>query len=133
MNINLKNDIKPISYIKTNAAEMMKYINDSKNPIIVTQNGEARGVLLDIESYQNMINAFSILKILQETEKDIQEKRLYENENVFNDIRKKLNNEMFVQKASPDIVEKEKQRLIELELKKESYQTQLDSIVWGSS
>jgi PHD/YefM family antitoxin component YafN of YafNO toxin-antitoxin module len=36
VNINLKNDIKPISYIKTNAAEMMDYINENKNPIIIT-------------------------------------------------------------------------------------------------
>jgi hypothetical protein len=34
MAINLKEDIKPISYIKTNAAEMMKYINERKNPIV---------------------------------------------------------------------------------------------------
>ena len=27
MNVNLKQDVKPISYIKTNAAEMMDYIN----------------------------------------------------------------------------------------------------------
>jgi hypothetical protein len=43
MNINLKEDIKPISYIKTNAVYMINYINDNKNPIIVTQHGEAGG------------------------------------------------------------------------------------------
>ena len=50
MAINLKADIKPISYIKTNAADMMKYVNECRNPVIITQNGEARAVLLDIES-----------------------------------------------------------------------------------
>lgn len=40
--LNLKEDIKPISYIKTNAADMMKYVTDVKNPIIITQNGEAK-------------------------------------------------------------------------------------------
>ena len=54
MSVNLKADIKPISYIKTNAADMMKYINETHSPIVITQNGEARAVLLDIESYQNM-------------------------------------------------------------------------------
>ncbi|MBC3901206.1 type II toxin-antitoxin system prevent-host-death family antitoxin [Acetobacterium malicum] len=62
--MNLKEDIRPISYIKTHAADMLKYINDNKNPIIVTQNGEARGVLLDVESYQNMINALSLMKLI---------------------------------------------------------------------
>jgi len=56
MNINLKEDVKPIYYIKTNAAEMIDYISHNKNPIIVTQHGEAKGVFLDIESYQDMIH-----------------------------------------------------------------------------
>ena len=39
MSLNLRENVKPISYVKTNAAEMMKYVNDRKNPIIITQNG----------------------------------------------------------------------------------------------
>ena len=62
MNINLKKDVRPISYIKTNAAEIIDYINRYKNPIIVTQHGEAKGVLLDIKSYQDMIQALSLMK-----------------------------------------------------------------------
>jgi prevent-host-death family protein len=90
MNINLKEDIKPISYIKTNAAEVMDYINDHKNPIIVTQHGEARGVLVDVESYQNMINALGIMKLIQNSEKAIQEGKVCSNEEVFSELRKKL-------------------------------------------
>ncbi|MDR1212352.1 MAG: type II toxin-antitoxin system Phd/YefM family antitoxin [Spirochaetaceae bacterium] len=90
MNINLKEDIKPISYIKTNAADMIDYINEHKNPIIVTQRGEARGVLLDVESYQNMVNALSIMKLLQVSEKAIQEGRVYDNEEVFSNLRAKI-------------------------------------------
>jgi prevent-host-death family protein len=90
MNINLKEDIKPISYIKTNAADMINYINDHKNPIIVTQHGEARGVLLDVESYQNMVNALSIMKLLQVSEKSIQDGRVYDNEEVFSSLRTKI-------------------------------------------
>ena len=90
MNFNLKEDVKPISYIKTNAAEMIDYINSHKNPIIVTQHGEAKGVFLDIESYQNMINALSLMKLLQFSEKSIQERRIYDNDQVFKEIRKKL-------------------------------------------
>ena len=71
MAVNLKDDIKPISYIKTNAADMMKYVNEVRNPIVITQNGEAKAVLVDIESYQEMRNAFSLLKIVQLSEKEI--------------------------------------------------------------
>jgi PHD/YefM family antitoxin component YafN of YafNO toxin-antitoxin module len=90
MNVNLKEDIKPISYIKTNAAEMMDYINDHKNPIIITQHGEARGVFLDVESYQDMINALSLMKLLQFSEKSIREGEVYDNDQVFSELRKKV-------------------------------------------
>jgi prevent-host-death family protein len=90
MNINLKEDIKPISYIKTNAADMMDYINDRKNPIIVTQHGEARGVLIDVESYQSMIDALGIMKLIQISEKAIQDGKVYSSKEVFSELRKKI-------------------------------------------
>jgi len=90
MNINLKEDVKPISYIKTNAAEMIDYINDNKNPIIITQHGEAKGVFLDIESYQDMINALSLMKLLQFSEKSILKGNVYDNDQVFSELRKKI-------------------------------------------
>ena len=90
MNVNLKQDVKPISYIKTNAAEMIDYINNHKNPIIITQHGEAKGVFLDIESYQDMINALSLMKLLQFSEKPIREGKVYDTEQVFSEIRRKI-------------------------------------------
>ena len=90
MNVNLKQDVKPISYIKTNAAEMMDYINENKNPIIITQHGEAKGVFLDIESYQDMVNALSLMKLLQFSEKAIREGKVYDNDQVFSELRKKI-------------------------------------------
>jgi PHD/YefM family antitoxin component YafN of YafNO toxin-antitoxin module len=44
MSVNLKHDIRPISYIKTNAAEIMNYVNERKNPKVITQNGEAKAL-----------------------------------------------------------------------------------------
>ncbi|MDR0319874.1 MAG: type II toxin-antitoxin system Phd/YefM family antitoxin [Treponema sp.] len=90
MNVNLKEDIKPISFIKTNAAQMIDYINDRKNPIIITQHGEAKGVFLDIESYQDMINALSLMKLLQFSEKSIRKGKVYDNDQVFSELRKKI-------------------------------------------
>jgi PHD/YefM family antitoxin component YafN of YafNO toxin-antitoxin module len=90
MNFNLKEDVKPISYIKTNAADMVEYINANKNPIIITQHGEAKGVFLDIESYQDMLNALSFMKLLQFSEKSIREEKVYDNDQVFSELRKKL-------------------------------------------
>ena len=89
MAVNLKADIKPISYIKTNAADMMKYVNENRNPIIITQNGEAKAVLLDVDSYQEMKNAFSLMGIIKEAEKEIDRKDYKESELVFSELRKR--------------------------------------------
>jgi len=70
--MNLKTNIRPISYIKTHAAEMLKQINDTQNPIVITQNGEARGVLLDTQSYQEMVDAIGMLKLISQSEHAIE-------------------------------------------------------------
>lgn len=88
--MNLKDDIRPISYIKTNAADMLKRVNDTHNPIIITQNGEAKAVLLDTESYQSMKNSLGILKILSQSEKNIDENELHTQESVFSELDEKL-------------------------------------------
>ena len=90
MSVNLKDDIKPISYIKTNAADMMKYINEHKNSIVITQNGEAKAVLVDIESYQTMKDAFSLLKIIQLSEKDVRAGNHKETDQVFKALKKRF-------------------------------------------
>ncbi len=88
--MNLKDDIRPISYIKTNAADMLRRVNDTHNPIIITQNGEAKAVLLDTESYQSMKNSLGILKILSQSEKNIDDNELYTQESVFSELDEKL-------------------------------------------
>jgi prevent-host-death family protein len=90
MAINLKNDIKPISYIKTNAAEMMKYVNERKNPIVITQNGEARAVLVDIETYQETQDAFALLNLIRIAEKDVQDGNTEPAKKVFAELRKDI-------------------------------------------
>ena len=67
----LESNIRPISYVKTHAAEMLEQINDTQNPIVITQNGLARGVLVDTRSYQEMIDAIGILKLLAQGERDV--------------------------------------------------------------
>ena len=88
--MNLKDDIRPISYIKTNAADMLRRVNETHNPLIITQNGEAKAVLLDTESYQSMKNSLGILKILSQSEKNIDENELYTQESVFSELDEKL-------------------------------------------
>jgi prevent-host-death family protein len=90
MSIDLKDNIKPISYIKTNAADMMKYVNDHKKSIIITQNGEAKAVLVDIVSYQTMKDAFNIIKMIKLSEKDINAGHYKDSDKVFSELKDRI-------------------------------------------
>ena len=90
--MNIKDDIKPISYIKTNAADMLKRVNETHNPIIITQNGEAKAVLVDTDSYQSLINSIGILKLLAQSEKEIDSNDLIDQDTVFSNIEERLSN-----------------------------------------
>ncbi|MDH5718607.1 MAG: type II toxin-antitoxin system Phd/YefM family antitoxin [Spirochaetia bacterium] len=84
-----KEDIRPISYIKSHTAEILNQINSTHRPIYITQNGEAKGVIMDTESYENMQNALGILKLISQGEKDIENNNLIEQSKVFESIEKK--------------------------------------------
>ena len=87
MAINLRENVKPISYIKANAAQMMKYVNERKNPVIITQNGEAKAVLMDIETYQDTEAAFALMNIIKIAEKDIKNGNVKKADEVFKNMR----------------------------------------------
>jgi prevent-host-death family protein len=63
--------IKPISYVKAHAAELLDRITEERESIIITQNGEARAVLVDVASYEQMMDETQVLlKILAHTDKE---------------------------------------------------------------
>ena len=86
--LNLANDIKPISYIKSHTAEMIRQVGDKKNPIVITQNGEAKAVILDIDSYQNLVNAVNLMKIISIGDRDIKNGNIVSHEDVKKRIEK---------------------------------------------
>lgn len=57
-------NIKPISYLKANAAEVLQELAEKREPYLITQNGEARAVIQDIVSYENTQETLALLKIL---------------------------------------------------------------------
>ena len=60
----LSDQIKPISYLKAHAAEIVRMLEVQRKPLIITQNGEAKVVVQDIDSYEQMQETISLLKIL---------------------------------------------------------------------
>lgn len=60
----LADQIKPISYLKAHTAEIVRSLREKQNPLIITQNGEARVAIQDIESYEQTQETMALLKIL---------------------------------------------------------------------
>ena len=84
--MNISTDIKPVTYLKAKAADLLKQINETHRPVIITQNGEPRAVLQDPKSYENMRNAIGMLKLISQGEGDIRNGRVKSQEKVFKDI-----------------------------------------------
>jgi prevent-host-death family protein len=56
--------VKPVSYLKAHTAELIRLVQEAREPVIVTQNGEAKAVLRDIASYEEDRETPALLKIL---------------------------------------------------------------------
>jgi prevent-host-death family protein len=69
--LNLAQDLKPISYVKAHTTEIVKYVEDTRTPVVITQNGKAKAIIIDIESYQKTLTAINLAKLLSFGEKDI--------------------------------------------------------------
>lgn len=88
--MNIIDDIKPVTYLKSKAADLLNQINTTHRPVIITQNGEPRAVLQDPKSYEDMRNAISLLKLISQGESDVRNGKVKQQEKVFKDIEKSL-------------------------------------------
>ncbi len=86
----LREDIKPITYMKTRAAELLRTVDETRRPVVITQNGEARGVVLDVTSYEELRDATMMLKLIAQGEEDVRRGRTVPQEEVFRSIRSRL-------------------------------------------
>lgn len=63
--------VKPISYLKANAAEVLIHLAEQREPMVITQNGEAKAVLQDLASFEETQETLSLLKILALGNQDV--------------------------------------------------------------
>ena len=84
--MNMSQDIKPISYLKSKTADVVNTVSENKRAMIITQNGEAKAVIQDPKSYEDMKNALTIMKLLSFAEEDIRSGNLHTEEDVFNSV-----------------------------------------------
>jgi prevent-host-death family protein len=86
----LQDSIKPISYVKAHAADIIRDVTETRTPIIITQNGEATAVLQDIASYEEIQESMALLKILALSQKDVDAGRVVPVEKAFADLREEI-------------------------------------------
>ena len=72
----LSDQIKPISYLETNAAEVIRTLGEKGGPLVITQNGEAKAVMQDIDSYERTQETVALLKILALGDRQIEAGRV---------------------------------------------------------
>ena len=69
--------VKPISYVKANAAQVIEDLKESRQPLLITQNGEPAAVMQDIASYEVDQEALALLKIIAMGKRDIEEGKVF--------------------------------------------------------
>ncbi|MBU4316443.1 MAG: type II toxin-antitoxin system Phd/YefM family antitoxin [Proteobacteria bacterium] len=84
----LANQIKPISYLKAHAAEIVRNLSEQQEPLVITQNGEAKVVIQDIESYEKTQQTLAFLKILALGMRQIEEGKVISAANAMSHLRK---------------------------------------------
>lgn len=73
--MSLAEQIKPVSYLKANAAELLRSIGEGGEPVIITQNGEAKAVLQDVAAYERTRQTMALLKLMALGTQDIEDGR----------------------------------------------------------
>jgi prevent-host-death family protein len=88
--MDLSTDIRPISYLKSKSADLLKQVNETHRPVIITQNGEPKAVLQDPESYEKMRNAIGVLKLVSQGEEDLKKQNVKSQSDIFSKLESNL-------------------------------------------
>ena len=79
--------VKPISYLKAHAAEVLARIAERREPVVITQNGEAKAVLQDVHSFEETQETLAMLKLLALGQQDIEAGRTRPAHDVIADMK----------------------------------------------
>jgi len=85
----LSRQIRPISYLKAHAAEIVRNLSEQQEPLVITQNGQAKVVIQGIESYEQTQQTMALLKILALGMRQVEEGKVLPAENVIKRLRER--------------------------------------------
>lgn len=88
--MSIREDIRPVTYLKSRTADLLAQVNETRRPIVITQNGEAKAVIQNPDSFEATQRAIGMLKLLLQGEEDVRTVRLTPQDEVFTGLRRKL-------------------------------------------
>jgi len=86
----LHESIKPISYLKAHASELIRDISVNRQTLVITQNGEAKAIIQDIATYEQTKESIALLKVLAQSTKSKREGRYKPARKVFKDLNSRI-------------------------------------------
>ena len=86
----LSESVKPVSYFKAHASEVIRDVVANRKTVVITQNGEARVVLQGVEEYEQLLESLALLRMLAQSKKSLDEGRVKSAEKAFRDLRTKI-------------------------------------------
>ncbi len=86
----LSEQVKPISYLKARAADVIRTLAERRKPVVITVHGEAKAVLQDIASYEQTQETLALLKMLALSTKSLEEGKVRPAGEAFADIRRRV-------------------------------------------
>lgn len=78
--------IKPLSYLQSHTAEIAKDVSETGGPMVITQDGEARLIVMDVDAYERREESMALLKLLALGQEDISNARFRDADTVFNEL-----------------------------------------------
>ena len=86
----LSESVKPISYIKSHASEVIRDVVENHRTMVITLNGEAKAVLQDIREYEKTQESLAMLKILAQSRKSLEEGKFKPARKSFSGVKEKI-------------------------------------------
>ncbi len=90
----LSQDLKPVSFFKNNMAAVIRKLNEEQGTMIITQNGEAKAVLIDIKAYEDLQETMAMLEMIAQGNKDIAEKRYQPADHVLDEFERRIEKDL---------------------------------------
>ena len=84
--------VKPISYLKAHASEVIRQLSEGQKTMVITQNGEAKAVLQDVHLYEQTQDSLAMLKILAQSNQSLRKGKIRSYKKIFQHIKKRMAN-----------------------------------------